>query len=546
LVAEEAPVALGVIASGVAEDAPGLIGYAGAEAEPQLPGYAAAGADESEALGPLIDAYMLAVRPDGPALVLATGLESDATLVQAQDLARVNGEAVTPREAERQSADASAGRLSLRYFDPARDYQGGVQSAAGGGPSVREETIDLPAAMSAAQALQTVTQAARRRNRGRRTATVHRGWPALGFRPGDLVGLGGNAGQWRIEALEWEKMAVRLSLKAVPSRALGTVGAADAGASVRQADNPVGPTHLALIELPQTSDTPTSAPQVAVAACGDGRAWRPAALFLREDAAGGFEDLGLSARAAALGVTASVLPDGPSTLFDGAASVVVVLYDGDQILAPANDAALLGGANACMVGGELMQFGTVQQLGPRTFRLGRLLRGRRGTERFRSAHVVGERFVLLRADSLFVLDGDVARAGRTITIAAQGIGDEGLVQESFSVSGQALLPLAPVHVRVIGSAAGGLSISWVRRSRLGWQWLDGSDAPLGEEREAYALEILAGEDPIRSVNADDSGWFYPATAIVDDLALAGGPLSVRIRQRGTYGLGEAAAGVLPI
>ena len=59
------------------------------------------------------------------------------------------------------------------------------------------------------------------------------------------------------------------------------------------------------------------------------------------------------------------------------------------------DAAPVGGANLAMLGEELIQFGTAEQTGPSTFRLSRLLRGRRGSEWAMAGHALGERF---RAD----------------------------------------------------------------------------------------------------------------------------------------------------
>src|SRR6185369_4523738 len=105
--------------------------------------------------------------------------------------------------------------------------------------------------------------------------------------------------------------------------------------------------------------------------------------------------------AAILGVTASILPVGSAALIDTASSVDVVLHDSDAALSPVSDAALINGANACMVGEELLQFGGAEEIGPRTYRLNRLLRGRRGTERQIQAHLAGEPFILLQQEVLF-------------------------------------------------------------------------------------------------------------------------------------------------
>jgi hypothetical protein len=42
-------------------------------------------------------------------------------------------------------------------------------------------------------------------------------------------------------------------------------------------------------------------------------------------------------------------------------------------------------------------------------------------------------------------------------------------------------------------------LHWVRRSRGGWDWIDGSDAPLVEESERYRVSIIVAENPTRMV-----------------------------------------------
>jgi hypothetical protein len=39
-------------------------------------------------------------------------------------------------------------------------------------------------------------------------------------------------------------------------------------------------------------------------------------------------------------------------------------------------------------------------------------------------------------------------------------------------------------------------VHWVRRSREGWRWPDGIDAPLAEETELYRIEIAASPSAI--------------------------------------------------
>src|SRR3546814_5765375 len=71
---------------------------------------------------------------------------------------------------------------------------------------------------------------------------------------------------------------------------------------------------------------------------------------------------------------------GNALFFDDAATMEVELLAESMVLAGASDDALLRGANLCLAGDELLQFGRAEQLGARRYRLSHLLRGRRGTE----------------------------------------------------------------------------------------------------------------------------------------------------------------------
>ncbi|MCE7798641.1 phage tail protein [Sphingobium sufflavum] len=507
---------------------------------PVVGGYAAAGDSAGEALQPLLDSHDLLLRPMGAAMALTGGAAREMLLRIGDDLAMARGEALAGRTVERKPVEAVPRRLSVRHYDPARDYQAGIQSAERQGAGAQEAHIDLPATLDAAGAQQRATDLLRRRMLGRRTVTMARGWDALALGPGDVVALEGQGGGWRVEAVEWEGMAVRLGLTAVPTRPAAMPEVADSGSAVRERDRLTGPTHLMLVETPQPGDVAVDSPQLFAAACGAGGGWRGAAILVRDEA-GGYAPLGSVRRAAVAGVTATALASGTARLFDMASTVEVVLHDGEAVLSSVSDAALMQGGNACLIGEELVQFGSATPVGPGRYRLGRLLRGRRGTETAMGGHGAGEGFLLLDPDRLLPLGNGQAQVGRLIELAAQGLGDATPAEASRIADGRALVPPSPVHLSVAGSAAEGLEVRWVRRSRLGWAWRDGVDAPLGEEQEAYRVEVRAGELLLRSGIMAAPHWSYPPDAIAVDLAAAGSAvLTLSICQRGTHGPGAAA------
>ena len=102
---------------------------------------------------------------------------------------------------------------------------------------------------------------------------------------------------------------------------------------------------------------------------------------------------------------------------------------------------------------------------------------------------------------------------------AGGVGDATQVTATATVSGRALRPPPPVHVAANRLADGTIRIVWVRRSRVGWAWLDGSDAPLGEEAERYRLTLTCEGGAPRTVETDAASYDYlPVDQVADDAA----------------------------
>ncbi len=73
---------------------------------------------------------------------------------------------------------------------------------------------------------------------------------------------------------------------------------------------------------------------------------------------------------------------------------------------------------------------------------------------------------------------------------------------------RALRPLNPVHLGVMRSLDGDMSFTWIRRGRIDADsWL-GEDIPLGEDREAYRVEIWRDDTLVRSEQVSAPAWNY--------------------------------------
>jgi hypothetical protein len=308
-------------------------------------------------------------------------------------------------------------------------------------------------------------------------------------------------------------------------------GNASSGAIVRQTDAPHGPTTLMLVDLPPIGEQLATAPVIMAAASG-GEGWRGAALFVMS-ATGEATPVGRTAPRAVMGQVDEVLSGGNPLLIDEANALHVTLLAEDMELGGADEAALAQGRNLCLVGPELIQFARAVQTGPASFRLEGLRRGLGGTEWAMGEHGADESFLLIDAEQLEQIaagQGGAGEVGSVLTVAAIGVGDAEPAEAALEVTGEAMRPPAPVHLRAEPDGAGGQIISWIRRSRNGWRWVSGADVPLGEESERYELRVFNGETLLRRVETTIAQWTYDSAAMAAD---GSGERTVEVRQIGS-------------
>lgn len=536
LVADAAPVAVADMAWELSD---GAIAPEGAAPTPSIGGYAATGS-VAEALSPIFAIHDFALGSDAGGLRLISGAPAASAIDEGWVGASFNGKSERPPVRARGRAEDVPVRLSVRHFDPARDYQAGVQTAQRPGPGLGESELDLPAVLDAGTARALAEQHLAHLWAARTAVDVRCDWRALTVLPGATVTLGADPTLWRVERNEWEAMGVRLHLVRIGGAGV-TAPSASAGTAVAQPDLLHGPTTLAVVDLPPLTDTPASVPAVAVAAAGTQAGWRVAALFVRDAGTGTLTPIGRTAASATMG-TVLTPPAGDMSpcLLDIVSVIDVQLLNAAMTLTGADDAALLRGANAALIGQELIQFGEATQIGPDSWRLRRILRGRRGTEWAMTGHGAGETFLLLEQECLAAIPDAHVHQNATVLIDAIGIGDPTPAQGAGDVPGQAILPLAPAHLFAL-SQGGEWRFDWIRRSRAGWNWIDGADAPLAEEQELYRIDLSQGGTAFRSASVATPYWTYDAAAIAADIAAGiSGAVAVAVRQIGTFGPGRPA------
>jgi hypothetical protein len=420
--------------------------------------------------------------------------------------------------------------VSLGYYDPARDYQTGLQRARRPGAGSTDHAVDMPAVLSAGEAKTMAEAILARAETGRETRKVATGWASLEVPPGAIVELAGEGGRWRVTGWSFENAVLELDLVRLAAAPLPA--SASSGRVLATPDLMIGATIVHAFEAPPLDDSVLNAPRLLIAACGAGAGWRSAALLLSQDDGASWTGIGGTAAPAVIGTLASAPGAAPASIADSRDNFEVELVRDDMMLADADDAALDRGANLALVGDELLQFGSAEPLGGRRWRLSRLSRlwrGRRGSEAAIGTQAAGDRFVLIERDRIAIAELPVSAIGSSVRVLASGVGDvAGPASCDAMVSGASVIPPAPAHLQAEVRTNGDLVLRWVRRSRAGWRWIDGAEAPLVEEREAYRVR-LTSDGGSRTIEID------AATLILPAADRGAGQIEVSVTQVGLFG-----------
>jgi hypothetical protein len=256
---------------------------------------------------------------------------------------------------------------------------------------------------------------------------------------------------------------------------------------------------------------------------------------------------------AAIGETTSDFSSGPLWCWDEGNTLDIKLYNG--ACASRDDLSVLGGTNVLCVQNadgdwEVLQYATATLIAPGQWRLTRLLRGQAGTEgAMRDPVAAGARVVLIDgAQQQLALTQDQYALPFNFLWGPQGkpLSDPAYQGAALQFKGVGLRPLSPVQMSAVWQS-GDLLLSWIRRTRIGGDSWDQTDVPLGEESEAYDLEILdASDDVIRTETVTAPSFTYTSADIATDFPSGlPSPFRFRVYQLSvTVGRGEGAYGII--
>ena len=511
-------------------------------------GFAAGGRDRQVALRSLTDSIPLSFSSDPSRIdhIVAderSCIDAESAVFITSDFVHTAGKREIAQPENHTAAVGEVPRqISVRYYDPARDYQSGIQSAFRPGTGRKSSVREIPATI-AADTARAIAETALWTAYGERSSlNVALSMSSRPLRPGMLIKFGSFDGFWNVRQCEICSGYVRLSL----TRAGGNRGAdpivTDQGRNIPDPDIRAGPTRLVLVDLPFAIDAPGAASDQArlyAAAAGDA-GWRNAQLFKSGPGGSPGPYVGQIAASTVMGVAVGALDIANPALFDRINHIDVEMHNPAMTLAYANDSELLGGRNVAMIGREFIQFAEAMPLGAGRYRLSRLIRGLGGTEAEIAQHDDGEDFVLLDAGSLLEIGSAVYSPFAPTTFMALGRDDLVPVSSTIESPGRALMPWSPVHPHWEFQGDGDLQIGWIRRSRAGTIWSDHVEVPLAEEVEQYRIELRSDTAPESALSRQSSEPQANISAAEVEMITSGNvnKISVKIFQIGAFGLSD--------
>lgn len=258
--------------------------------------------------------------------------------------------------------------------------------------------------------------------------------------------------------------------------------------------NPLSPTILFLLDLPLLQDVDAS-PQgssgyyYAMSAVGLG--WPGGVLYSAPDGST-WGQVGFSNSQTPFGSVALPLAGTPSPwTWDNVNTITVYMSQGT--LSSSTDLGVLNGANAYIIGNEVIQAvnADVQPDG-KSYVLSRLLRGRRGTEWAIGSHTSSETFISLE-NGLRRNVAPLSQVGQTVTYKGVTVSapTTSAIGQNLKLAGNDLKPYSVCQIVGTRNSNNDLFVNWVRRTRIGGALQDGTGTvPLAEDVEKYDVEFL--------------------------------------------------------
>lgn len=261
-----------------------------------------------------------------------------------------------------------------------------------------------------------------------------------------------------------------------------------------------------------------------VAVTGASSAWKGALVELSLDDGVTYSQGALLTGNAIIGEVIDAFGDHPADYPDEANTLTVRIVSRDPDLSDATLAEMMNRANLALVGDEYINFGTAVETDPETgvWELSYLLRGRKGTPA--SAHVAGERFVVLLRGTLAFIPAELNWLNRTLTFRATTLGtDDQITTTTLGLTDACQRERAPAYLTGYRDGGGNVVLSWQGVGRLG----GGATVAMGAYHRGYRITL--------------DGTVYEQTTTSLTAPIPAGPTQIQVQQLNAYtGAGPAA------
>jgi len=491
------------------------------------------------ALEPIVDLFGLAVREEPDRLIVAAAGARHGPPEPVSDLVWDGKSPVV--ETTRASVDDLPVDCVLGFRDPMREYQAGSVAAHRLGASGRRQaTTTFPGTMEPGQAQALLDDWLQRQWFERETVSFAVPVATPAVQPGELVRLPEVDADLLVTETEdglATRVATRKVLRSAP--AIWQMGEMTAE---RHRSTFAGRPFVTVLDLPLAPGQETAHGQMRIAIRQE--PWRPQLVF-SSPGTSGYAQRSLVSREATMGRLVGPLTAGVEGRPDRSQIIDVALLDGE--LASIEHVHLLNGANAAAIQSatgswEIIQFSAAEEIAPGQWRLSGLLRAQLGTDDAMAAGAPANALFVLLEDAVAPIGLRSGEVGLTLNwrIGPSGAAftDTHFVTIAQAGGQRARLPLSPVHLRGRLNMSDDVEMSWIRRGRINADDWEGTDIPLGEEQEAYEIEIFSTAGELkRSASATSQNWLYENAMILADFGAVPASIDVSVRQIGTNARG---------
>ncbi|MEP0070028.1 glycoside hydrolase/phage tail family protein [Pyruvatibacter sp.] len=476
------------------------------------------------ALSPLMQAYFFeAVESEGVIRFRHRGA-STSTATTDEDMAVPLGSAASPFEFVRAQETDLPAVSKLSYIEAEADYrQAAIDARRQTARSDRVAGAALPLVLRQDEAIRIAETGLQDAWIAREKASFALPPSQLALDPGDVIAVEASG---RTHAMRVARIAdgpFREIDAVATQQGIFGVLAAPVRESLPATPPVFGTPDIVFLDLPLLrGDEVPHAPHIAATASP----WPGSVSVYRSADENGFAlDSALSSPAT-MGVTDWDFYPGPTSRWDRGNSVQVTMVSGD--LSSATQLAVLGGANIAAVGSqeagfEIIQFQSAELVAPHTYQLSGFLRGQAGSEgQMQNPHPVGSRFVLL--------SGALRQAGLSLT--ERGLpfnwrygptpldnSNPAYRTQTLAFAGIGLRPFAPAHVKAARLSSGDIQLRWIRRTRINADSWEQSDVPLGEDAEAYEVDVISAGVAVRTLSTSQPNLIYTAAQQLEDFGL---------------------------